>query len=104
MTMKPFLLTLPVLMTPMLAWSAPFLDADVDANTNSCDITGAPIQIPTVGGTSGVCTWDLTGVPAGQYTVSGTGKNVLGQAGPSSSFSFFLPSIPSAPSGWRLRP
>jgi len=99
------------------AWAAPFLIADVDANTDTCYYTGPGATSPTtsavvvdnVRGVAAnnfrVCKIDLSGVPTGtDNIVLAGGSSLWGVVSANVPFSFVRPAAPAVPSGTRLLP
>lgn len=100
--MKFIALCFSMLMSVAANASTLFLEVDVDGNAVSCDITGVPVASTSCPAIAGKCDWDMTGVPAGTYSVTGSCSNSVGQSGPQSSHTFDLPAVSGAPTGWRF--
>ena len=81
------------------------LVADVSPDADSCFLTGLPAPVVLdVQETAGKCTWDLTALPPGNYTVTATARNVWEVTLPSAPFAFRRPPSISIPDGLRLVP
>lgn len=90
---------------PLAAQAAPFLEADVQPEADTCTVAGLPAAVPaTVQEAAGKCRWDLNGLPVGSYTARATAANVWGSSLPSDPFAFARPASTAAPAGLRLVP
>ena len=90
---------------PLAAQAAPFLEADVVPEADTCTVAGLPAAIPaTVPEANGKCRWDLNGLPVGSYTATATAANLWGASAPSAPFAFARPASTAAPAGLRLVP
>lgn len=92
-------------MFPLSVQAAPFLEADVVPEADTCTVSGLPTAIPaTVQEANSKCRWDLNGLPVGQYTVTATASNVWGTSANSVPFAFERSASTNAPAGLRLVP